>query len=325
MHYRSIAQLSDQVCAWSRRLPQDFDLVVGIPRSGMLVANLLALYWNIPFTDLDGFLEGRLLGGGRRYAQKEEKRVGNISRVLVVDDSVYAGQSIGRAKERIATATLSYEIAYGAVYVNPIHHDIVDYYCELLPLPRIFEWNILQSSLLAKSCFDIDGVLCKDPLSRVNDDGELYSAWLPEAQVHLIPEREIGWLVTSRLEKYRAETEEWLLKHGVQYRELIMLDLPDAETRRRSKIHSSFKGEVYRGTGARMFFESSLTQAVTICNVARKPVFCVDTMQMIYPGNTPVNRLEGNGHEPWLRTMGTLRKRAFKAYRGLKGVIGIKK
>lgn len=36
MEYRSIAELNDQVVDWIDALPRDLDLIVGIPRSGML-------------------------------------------------------------------------------------------------------------------------------------------------------------------------------------------------------------------------------------------------------------------------------------------------
>ena len=36
---------------------KNVDLVVGIPRSGMLPANLIAMYLNKPFTDINSFLE----------------------------------------------------------------------------------------------------------------------------------------------------------------------------------------------------------------------------------------------------------------------------
>ena len=36
MNFRNISQLSDQILDWSKRLPRDIDVVVGIPRSGLL-------------------------------------------------------------------------------------------------------------------------------------------------------------------------------------------------------------------------------------------------------------------------------------------------
>ena len=48
MNYRSIADLNHTILKQLHMLPRDFDLVVGVPRSGMLPANLIALYLNLP-------------------------------------------------------------------------------------------------------------------------------------------------------------------------------------------------------------------------------------------------------------------------------------
>lgn len=62
---------------------------------------------------------------------------------------------------------------------------------------------------------DIDGVLCADPTPEENDDGEKYRHFLLNTPPLFIPKVTIGTLVTSRLEKYRPETEAWLQKNHV--------------------------------------------------------------------------------------------------------------
>ena len=52
MNYRSISDLNNVILQRLHILPRDFDLIVGVPRSGMMPANLLALYLNKPFTDI---------------------------------------------------------------------------------------------------------------------------------------------------------------------------------------------------------------------------------------------------------------------------------
>jgi hypothetical protein len=47
----------DSLC----RLPRNLEVIVGAPRSGMLVANLLALHLNLPMTDIEGLLGSRLI------------------------------------------------------------------------------------------------------------------------------------------------------------------------------------------------------------------------------------------------------------------------
>ena len=52
MHYRSISDMNDAIVRNLHRLPRDIDLVVGVPRSGILAATLLSLTANIPMADL---------------------------------------------------------------------------------------------------------------------------------------------------------------------------------------------------------------------------------------------------------------------------------
>lgn len=300
MNFRSIAQLSDQLLAWTRRLPADIDLVVGIPRSGMLVASIVSCYRSIPLADVDGLLEGRCYRTGRTKAgslgdgpeaEAHLRFLDQPRRVLVLDDTVWSGASIRRTRERIEAAGLPHRVEYGAVYVRPEKTDAVDHYCEALNGPRLFEWNLFQhKEILADACVDIDGVLCYDPRAADNDDGERYRQFLQNARPLFRPEREVGWLVTSRLERYRPETEAWLREHGIAYRELVMLDCPDGATRRQLKLHGAHKASVYRGTGASLFFESDVRQAVEIANLAQRPVLCTDTMQLIQPGMLPLGR-----------------------------------
>ena len=46
MNYRNIDDLNHCILQHLSILPRDFDLIVGVPRSGMFPANLLALYLN---------------------------------------------------------------------------------------------------------------------------------------------------------------------------------------------------------------------------------------------------------------------------------------
>ena len=64
--YRSISDMNNIILRNLHIFPHDIDLVVGIPRSGMMPANLIALYLNKPYTDIDSFISGRILGAGRR-------------------------------------------------------------------------------------------------------------------------------------------------------------------------------------------------------------------------------------------------------------------
>ena len=104
-------------------------------------------------------------------------------------------------------------------------------------------------------------MLCRDPTAEENDDGERYLQFLENVQPLLRTNRQLRYLVTNRLEKYREQTEHWLHKHEFQYSELIMLDVPTKEDRIKLKPHARFKAEIYRNKPSYMFIESSLWQA----------------------------------------------------------------
>lgn len=288
MHFRTVADMNSCIVNNLELIPGDIDLVVGIPRSGMLPATLIALHLNLPLTDWEGFLKGRIIPVGR--TRKNEGQIADITRcrkVLVIDDSVRSGKTIKKAKEQAIGNPVDQEIVWSAVYAAPEANKTIDLYFELCPLPRIFEWCLLHTSDLGYCCVDIDGVICRDPTSDENDDGPKYLQFMDCAEPKILPSKKVGYLVTSRLEKYRAETEAWLKKHGVLYKELIMLDLPDKATRLASGSHASFKAEVYSKTNTRLFIESSYKQALKIAAISKKPVYCIENQQFV--GSTSIN------------------------------------
>ena len=254
-----------------------FDVIVGIPRSGLMVACIIALYLNKPVTDLDSFLDGKILEyGSTKSTDGFVSSYSEIKRVLIVDDSTFSGNSITLAKKKVLNSQYSGECVFFAAYVTDTSKDNVDLYFSCIN-KRIFEWNYLQSYQLKYFCCDIDGVLCVDPKDEENDDGEAYVAFLRNAMPKLIPSAKVGYLVTCRLEKYRQYTEEWLQKHGVSYGKLIMLNLETAEQRRQLNNHSEFKAQTYKSLSDCSFFiESSPIQARKINYLSGKPVFCIE-------------------------------------------------
>jgi uncharacterized HAD superfamily protein len=261
-------------------LPEDLSCVVGIPRSGMLAATILTFYRHVPVTDLDRFLEGHFYSAGRRRFSMQDRDASGT--VLVIDDSVASGCSMREAKDKIARAPSckDLKIVYAAVYCTPLSRSLVDVCFEELQNFRVFEWNVFHSDRLADACVDIDGVLCFDPTDDENDDGAKYRHFLQTVQPKIIPTITIGTIVSSRLEKYRPETEAWLAKHGVQYKSLVLLDGVSAEERRRRKLHATFKARVYAKSAAYFFIESSKAQAIEIARLTQKPVLSVEDMRL---------------------------------------------
>lgn len=282
MNYKSIADLTLDINSWILKLPRDFDLIVGIPRSGLIVALILSEKLNIPVTDVDGLCAKTQFKAGCRISgiNPEDLHTRKL-RVLVVDDTIGAGTQLGIVQRQIGEAELPHKIEYGAVYTTRESDRLVNYSFAILNQPRIFEWNILGHTMLPQCQFDLDGVICCDPSEQENDDGPLYAKFLREAKPLFVPTREVDAIVTARLEKYRPQTTHWLNVHRVQFRRLVMLDLPDKSTRIKSARHGSYKGQVYGQSTAKLFIESDMAQASQIAQMTKRPVLCTSNWQLV--------------------------------------------
>ena len=277
MQYRTLADLSSLIRKNIDKVPHDIDLVVGIPRSGLLPANMIALYLNKYMTDIDSFIEGRIYSAGERGQFIRE--IG-IKKVLIVDDSVGGGHAMTLAKSKLTTIAEKYELIYLVPIVSSFGKSMVDIYFEVIDDDRIFEWNLFHHGMLGNACLDIDGVLNVDP--ECDDDGPIYSNFITTAKPLFVPTIKVGALVSCRLEKYRGLTEQWLSEHNIQYNHLEMLDFPTKDSRIAWGKHGEYKGEYYRNHPEYwLFIESSKEQAETIARISCKPVICVETNKLL--------------------------------------------
>lgn len=282
MNYCTVAQLSRDVFSFSKQIPQNIDLVVGIPRSGMLVASMLSLYLDVPLTDVEGLINYRIFSGGKRSpVENEVSFLFTPKNILVVDDSLASGKAMQEVQLVLYSQDLPHNIEYAVIYSAEEEPKELQYYYKIVFMPRVFEWNLINHGVLRDTCLDIDGVLCADPTDEQNDDGEKYLGFLQNAEPLWIPKRKIGWLVTCRLEKYRKETDEWLRKNGVEYGELLMMDYPDKASRIAAKNYGKFKGEIYKKKKAPLFIESSCNQAKEIVKISGKDVLCFETNTLV--------------------------------------------
>lgn len=301
MNYRSIDDLNNVILKQLHLIPRDINLIVGVPRSGMLPANLMALYLNLPYTDIHSFMNGVIYKSGARKQFFNESDYKNI---LVVDDSIASGSAIKECKKDLNHLESKFNIKYCAIYFTPENKNLADIAFEAIPTPRYFQWNIFNHTTLEKACFDIDGVLCVDPSKEQNDDGALYKSFLLNAAPLYIPGSKIGTIVTSRLEKYRIETETWLKNNGIHYDKLVMLDLPDMKARQKANNHAGHKAKEYQLGNYNLFVESDLGQAIEINRKTKKPVFCTENFKMIYDSESMIYNLKSGKYLPFLRRYG---------------------
>ena len=274
LQYRNYEDLNRLIHQADLHTFRDADLVVGVPRSGMVPAYMIGLLLNLPVIDIESYVAGVEPFVGNRLIQN----IREFKKVLVVDDSIKFGRQLESVKVKLSQFKFI-DFKYLTVFATSESRFLVDYCIEIIDQPRIFQWNLLNSWIFEYSCVDIDGVLCEDPSEEQNDDGVNYLHFLQHARPKYLPPCKVDVLVTSRLEKYRSQTEAWLKKHDIQYHKLEMLDLPDKETRVRLGIHATFKSDIYRKYDrVALFIESSKYQSEEIHKQTGKNVFCIENM-----------------------------------------------
>lgn len=280
MRYVSLANLSEIIRRNFHKIPHDIDLVVGIPRSGMIPASIIALLLNTRLTDIDSFVNyGSIQSNG--LTRGNFVRNQKIKKILIVDDSICSGQSMENAKKKLQSLPLGdYNFVFCAPIATTPGSAMVNLAFEIIDDNRIFEWNIFHHSLLQNACIDIDGVLCVDP--DEDDDGSIYRNFLQTAKPLFTPTCKVNTLISCRLEKYRHLTEEWLQRNSISYDKLILLNLPSKAARIAWNRHGEYKGEYYKQHPEYVIFiESSSRQAKIIADVSHKPVYCVETNTLI--------------------------------------------
>jgi uncharacterized HAD superfamily protein len=275
LNVRSVADLNAAIMANIHRLDRDqFDIVCGIPRSGMLPATILATQLQLPLATVESLTRGIV------YGRSGERQNVSSPRVLLVDDTVNHGRAMAQAVKAIGKRHAS-EITRFCVF-GPYRGDlsIVDMFCEIVPGPRAFEWNIAKHRRLCRWGFDMDGVICRDPTKDENDDGGRYVQFMRSAEPLFIPRRPIGHVVTCRLEKYRNETEAQLKRYGVEFGQLHMMQYGSKAERMAAGGRGSWKAGIVREIGTEFFIESCPKQAGIIAREAGIPVWCTRTQSL---------------------------------------------
>ena len=271
-NYKTYNDLAFDIKSQLVKIPKDIDLVVGIPRSGMIPAYIIGLALNKPVCSVPEFINGMFGGHGITRKIHNTKK---IKKVLIVDDTINSGNSMIKVKEQLKDIQNKYDCKFMAVYSSCEEvSKKIDIALHVLPQPRFFQWNYMFHVRNIQSCFDMDGVLCFDPTPEQNDDGKNYIDFIKNARPLYLPAQPIGYIVTSRLEKYRKETEEWLKKHNVNYKKLYMFN-GTAEERRRLGLHAVFKAKIYKELkDTDLFIESEPGQAQQIADLTGKVVMC---------------------------------------------------
>tara|TARA_Y100001938_G_scaffold150364_1_gene240974 strand:- start:33347 stop:34303 length:957 start_codon:yes stop_codon:yes gene_type:complete len=249
--------------------------VLGIPRSGILPASMIAMWLNLPLYTINSIsgdiqpMSGSSKFGGARMRNHDDSDGG----LLVVDDTVYAGRAMADIKAKIKGGAI-----YAAIYTHPNSLDKVDLFAKELKPPHILEWNLFNCSYIESAMLDFDGILCPNVPHEKCLNEELYIDYIANVEPfpHRVPKTCCYGIVTARLEKYRDITEAWLKKHNIRYGSLTMYPTEKQTVRDKNHIQeaAAFKAKYFKQSSAHFFIESELPEAVIIRRESGKFVIC---------------------------------------------------
>jgi hypoxanthine phosphoribosyltransferase/uncharacterized HAD superfamily protein len=279
INFRSFADMNLAIVNNLHRIDRTkFDVVVGIPRSGMIPASLICTHLQKPLSDVESF------AAGRAYERFNIQAHGR--RVLLVDDSVNKGRAMEYAVNRIkARASSIIRLGVYGPYQLVSPQLVVDISLEHCQGPRVFQWNMWKHIRLSRWSFDFDGVFCRDPTNDENDDGPKYENFLRNVEPVFIPSRDIGHIITGRLEKYRSLTEGWLAKYGIKYASLQMMPYLSKQERMEAGGRGAWKASVLKRLESEFYIESNPKQAGIIARETGLQVWCTTT-QTLFGSNS---------------------------------------
>lgn len=273
IQYRSITDMGERITASLDALPSDLDMVVGVPRSGMIAATLIALYRNLPMTDLEGLFEGRMIKSGRRTIEQINME-GSRCKVLVVDDSVGAGTQMRAAKERLKPLEDKFEFVFAAVFVSETGSSLVDIAMEICPQPRCFQWNVMNHYLMQRACVDVLSLLPGDVSKQATISRELPQIW---QQTPLFkPKYKLASLVVPAYSTEREMVEKWMQQHGLSCKELVLAG-------RQWQAYAKARLKAQRKRPIQMAFEFSRTDALRAAAKVGVPVFSSECFAFFQP------------------------------------------
>ena len=216
LNYRSYIDLAACIKKHTQKL-SGYDLYVGIPRSGLLAANMMALLLNKPVCTVQELVNNLNPQNG---FSREVNNKRNYDKILVVDDTVNTGKSINYVKELLNNNEI--DASYCAVYATEASREFVDMALEILERPRIFQWNYLNNSILKHSAVCFEDVICskiKNP--RVASDVEVF---LNATSPNLLENPQLKLIFTGYNRNVSNVIESWLASHNICADEIIYSD-----------------------------------------------------------------------------------------------------
>lgn len=276
------AQFQEDIKLLVSKIPPDITAIAGVARSGLSAATMVSMYLHLPMITIRQTMND-IVPTGNGWRLGGSRHVDPRGKILVVDDTVMTGNSIKAIKPLVQRELP--DAMFAAVYVNPLAIHKPDIWAVDLGWPHLLEWNVFNSILSPSMAVDFDGILCRDCPPGSDDDGPRYLEFIRNAQPLYVPRRvPIPLIVTARVEKYRADTEEWLRRHGINWHRLVMHPAATTRERERDDI-PAYKARHYKewaskhraGPGPIIFCESDDWQARRIAQLSKLMTICPAT------------------------------------------------
>lgn len=274
INYKSYSDLVRDIKENISKINNDYELVVGIPRSGMIPAYIISSILNIDCIDLDSFIENKKLQKGEtRKTRFDIEKAHNAKKVLLVDDSLYSGNSIKNVLNKIPKE-LKTKINVCIIYSSSKKNQYIDNYLVFLEAPKIFEWNIFNNSLICISFIDIKcflgfknhAVTAKD---FIGNKTVISTNYMVDTIVnHLLSE---------------SEAIDWLNSNNIKYKNLITL-----EKGHNKDVQIKNISNVFKNSEAKLYMVAQLNDAMQINSISAKSVYCVSENKIINPNSLDI-------------------------------------
>jgi uncharacterized HAD superfamily protein len=272
--YRSYDQLHADLLAWLPHLPP-LSGVAGVPRSGTIVAAMLAELLNVQVVSLERLAQHPPAEGYRPRSYRTPRE--GQGPILVVDDTCTTGRTLRQVREFVRCGN----VLFGAVYVHELGRPHVDLAGFINQAEfHTYGWNLLADRMGPLLAIDLDGILCPD-YPHTSEDGdwaEVYDRWIRGSQPLRVPVDKVAAIITGRLEQHRPATETWLAKHGIRYDRLLMH--PDCPPLARNHAGHKAHEILQLGDAIVAYIESEPEQARRIARLTNRPVLCLATHEV---------------------------------------------
>ena len=264
MLFKSYEIISNCIFNNLYKIPENIDLIVGIDRSGMIIALMIANYLHKKVVSFDEFIDDNF-------------NIDNIKNVLITQDSTANGKRINEIKNQIKLSNKFYlNIKYIIIYyVNKnILNDINNIALEHFQSSDLMELNFIFNQFNL-TMYQIQGNLCRKPTQEEIQNQEKYLDYINNVKPYQRPNKQIiSCIITNRPEKYRKQTQEWLKKYNYRYNKLIMMPQNIND-----KI--KYKGQIYKNSSEELYISNDEKESIEINKISNKQVLCTQTMQII--------------------------------------------